>query len=122
MARKIYRGIPDEPTPADGSPAFDNTGRVEVVETGQDVRELRKRLDELYKSPTGFGWAYGGSGPAQLAYAILRDFSQDPDFALSHYQRFKADVVARLPHGPWDLDSEEIAVWIAALNDEREGR
>lgn len=44
------------------------TGAVVTVtdqETGQ-VSPLAPRLDLANKSPTGFEWAYGGSGPAQV--------------------------------------------------------
>lgn len=36
-----------------------------------DNRSLNPRLDLFNHSPTGFEWGYGGSGPAQLALAIL---------------------------------------------------
>ena len=38
-----------------------------------DGRRLNPRLDLWNHSPTGFEWGYGGSGPAQLALAILAD-------------------------------------------------
>ena len=46
-------------------------------------------------SPTGFAWGYNGSGPAQLALAILLRVAS-PAEAMVHYQQFKADVIARL--------------------------
>jgi hypothetical protein len=36
-------------------------------------RKLDPRLDLYNHSPTGFAWGYGGSGPAQLALALLAD-------------------------------------------------
>jgi hypothetical protein len=48
-------------------------------------------------SPDGFAWGYGGSGPAQLALAILLALTGDKDFALANYQDFKFTVVAELP-------------------------
>ena len=36
-------------------------------------RRLNPRLDLWNHSPTGFEWGYCGSGPAQLALAILAD-------------------------------------------------
>lgn len=47
-------------------------------------------------SPDGFNWGYGGSGPSQLALAILLRFLPNHE-ALSHYQQFKWDVIAKLP-------------------------
>jgi hypothetical protein len=37
----------------------------------------------LRNSPTGFGWGYGGSGPAQLALALLADSLGDNDLLFS---------------------------------------
>ena len=38
-----------------------------------DGRNLDLRLDLFNHSPTGFEWGYAGSGPAQLALALLAD-------------------------------------------------
>ncbi len=46
-------------------------------------------------SPNGFNWGYGGSGPAQLALAILLKFT-DKNTALRLHQDFKWEVVAKL--------------------------
>ncbi|MBA7556263.1 hypothetical protein ES705_48963 [subsurface metagenome] len=54
-------------------------------------------------SPDGFNWAYGGSGPAQLALAILLEHLPEGQ-ALSHYQQFKWDVIARLPQSDFEVD------------------
>ena len=45
-------------------------------------------------SPDGFAWGYGGSGPAQLALAIMLKFT-DKDTALVWYQDFKNEHVAK---------------------------
>ena len=60
-----------------------------------------------------FSWGYEGSGPAQLARAILADYLGDtPPPGL--YQQFKRDFVARWPQGAaWRLTSTEIAAWLA---------
>lgn len=47
-------------------------------------------------SPTGFNWGYGGSGPAQLALAILLLYWL-PDNAETFYQDFKFVCIAGLP-------------------------
>ena len=43
-------------------------------------------------------WGYGGSGPADLAYAILLRYASPLD-AEAHYQRFKEDVSPACPLG-----------------------
>ena len=41
-----------------------------------------------------FCWGYHGSGPSQLALALLLNFGATSDEALSWYQDFKRDVIA----------------------------
>lgn len=47
-------------------------------------------------SPTGLSWGYHGSGPAQLALAILLELFGRRT-ALRHYQQFKLHVIGNLP-------------------------
>lgn len=65
-------------------------------------------------SPTGFAWGYAGSGPAQLALAILLDYSgTNIKFADMYHQQFKFDVIANLPRDEaWSINSDEIDDWI----------
>jgi hypothetical protein len=70
---------------------------------------LNPRLDLRNHSPTGFQWGYGGSGPAQLALALLADHLGDDERALTLYQDFKWKVIAALPQDKgWTLDPEQI--------------
>lgn len=71
-------------------------------------RRLNPRLDLWNHSPTGFEWGYVGSGPAQLALAILADHCNNDEQALNFYQRYKWAVIAELPHRSWTLTSQEI--------------
>jgi len=60
--------------------------------------DLEASLKVVNHSPTGFCWGYCGSGPAQLALAILLDhFDGDRERALSLYQDFKFEVISKLP-------------------------
>ena len=71
-----------------------------------DGRSLNPRLDLYNHSPTGFEWGYCGSGPAQLALAILADHLADDRQALDVYQRFKWAVIVELPRKQgWTLTS-----------------
>ncbi|MGH6693352.1 MAG: DUF6166 domain-containing protein [Gammaproteobacteria bacterium] len=74
-------------------------------------RELPLRLDLSNHSPTGFEWGYGGSGPAQLALAILADYLDDAE-ALPLYQDFKRDVIAGLGD-EWRITGGAIDNWLA---------
>ncbi len=51
---------------------------------------LPLRLDLANKSPTGFEWGYGGSGPSQLALALCADALDDEIAVLTIYQNFKS--------------------------------
>lgn len=77
-----------------------------VVTVNGELLDLR--LDLQNHSPTGFDWGYCGSGPAQLALAILADHLGDSEQALNLYQRFKWSVIAELPRKRWTLTSEQI--------------
>lgn len=76
-----------------------------------DGREepLPLRLDLRDHSPTGFAWGYHGSGPAQLALALLADTLEHKREALELYQEFKAGVIALLPmEASWTMRREAI--------------
>ena len=80
---------------------------------------LDLRLDLRNHSPTGFSWGYGGSGPAQLALAILaHEFGAET--ALDGYQDFKFDVVACWPmREDWQIAGEELRAWMDSLHAQR---
>lgn len=62
-------------------------------------------------SPDGFNWGYGGSGPAQLALAIMLEFT-DRNTAWRLYQDFKWKVVSKLTQGK-DFELKiDIKKWI----------
>jgi hypothetical protein len=74
---------------------------------------LDLRLDLRVHSPTGFSWGYHGSGPAQLALAILAHATGDDRPALIWYQSFKRHYVANWPQGqPWRMDRAEVLAWV----------
>ena len=91
-------------------------GRAVIVTV--DGRNLNPRLDLWNHSPTGFEWGYCGSGPAQLALAILADHFFVEEQALEFYQRFKWAVIAELPPREWILTSEDVAAALQKLHDE----
>jgi hypothetical protein len=63
-------------------------------------------------SPTGFAWGYAGSGPSQLALAIMvHEFGEDLSKHPVHYQEFKFDVIAGL-EGEFELSSIDIKQWL----------
>jgi hypothetical protein len=72
-----------------------------------DAVPLNPRFDLRNHSPNGFEWGYGGSGPAQLALALLADHLGNDERALRLYQA-KWQVVATFKMTGWTLTSEEI--------------
>ncbi len=113
--KREYHGIPDD---------FAHAGRVQICwldpKGGQYHDEpLPLYLDKLNKSPTGFAWGYGGSGPAQLAFAILMHHTGDQAIAEANFQDYKFEVIARLEHGPWVITSDAVTQWLEEKHDER---
>lgn len=52
-----------------------------------------KRSQEIMNhSPDGFSWGYHGSGPAQLALAIVLELTGKPE----GYQEFKCRIISRI--------------------------
>lgn len=76
-------------------------------------QELPLRPD-LATHSTEFEWAYAGSGPAQLALALLADVSNDQT-ALVFYQRFKLAVVCGLDVLAWTLTARQIRAHLREL-------
>lgn len=95
---------------------YEGIRRFYAVLVTVDGRPLDPRLDLYNHSPTGFEWGYCGSGPAQLALAILADHLGDDRQALNLYQRFKWAVITELPRNRgWRLTSRDIDQAIQAI-------
>jgi len=87
-------------------------------DTGQvwiDGRELSPERSQavVNHSPTGFAWGYGGSGPAQLALALLLEITTK-DMALLWYQDVKWNIIAPLPQADFTLNSQQIVDFITS--------
>lgn len=66
-------------------------------------------FDIYNHSPNGFAWGYGGSGPSQLALALVMHRLQHRDLALRLYPSFKYAVVENLPQDQdWTLTEEQV--------------
>ena len=88
-------------------------GTWEMGQVWIDDRELlpERSLRVRNHSPTGFSWGYGGSGPAQLALALLLEITTE-EMAILWYQEIKRQVIAKLPQTDFTLDSREIISFI----------
>jgi uncharacterized protein DUF6166 len=103
-------------------------GRRVTVEQDGVARELPARYGQRGRavvghSPCGFMWGYGGSGPAQLAFAICLDILGDADDARSVYQQFKWNVIAGLDQfSPFEIHEDAARKVLNSLLAEREAR
>ncbi len=69
-------------------------------------------------SPSGLEWGYGGSGPAQLAFALAVDVA-GVKAGSAVYQRLKWFLVARLPLTRWLISASRVHQAIKYLVDNR---
>lgn len=84
---------------------------VTVTEWGRR-RPLPPRHDIFDHSPSGFGWGYGGSGPAQLALALLVDVV-GAERAVTFHQDFKWQRIAPLPKDTdWSMTASDVLSWV----------
>ena len=72
---------------------------------------LVKSFEVVNHSPAGFQWGYGGSGPAQLAAAILYETTNDPELTQRYYQDFKFAHVAKW-EDTFEITELEIHDWL----------
>jgi len=68
-------------------------------------------------SPDGFNWGYAGSGPAQLALAILLNVTSDPITASEYSAEFKNDYVQNWGR-KFSVTRSEILDWLNAKKGE----
>ena len=98
---------------------------VRVSDDGGKNNLLRLRLDLSNHSPTGYEWGYDGSGPAQLALAILADVlkvksgrtrgvvDRARQAALRMRGDFQHKVIAHLPRNePWKITEQQVLDFI----------
>lgn len=86
-----------------------------LMPDGEEARLYPGPSQKLFNhSPDGFQWGYGGSGPAQLALALLLDATSDPETALANYQTFKWEKVAGWGN-EWSITRSDILLWIELL-------
>jgi Family of unknown function (DUF6166) len=89
----------------------DSKGAVAVFVSspGQQMRPLPLRCDIVNHSPTGFSWGYAGSGPAQLALAILADYFGCAHAARPLHQLFKFAAISGIQEKHWSIAGSDIA-------------
>ena len=88
---------------------------VELTDEGYTTQlSLKKSLRVVDHSPTGFQWGYRGSGPAQLAAAILNEITGDPELARQYYQFFKSDHVSHWGND-FEINEFQVRDWLRSV-------
>ena len=110
---KTYKGIREV---VQGRPpnTADEAIFLVIDENGKEY-PLDPRFDLVQHSPTGMNFSYGGSGPAQLACAMLADHFGDDEKARDLYMRFKNSVISGLDVAGFTLTSADIDAAIAEI-------
>lgn len=87
-------------------------GTVIVTADGKVVSPRHSQLLRNH-SPDGFEWGYCGSGPAQLALAILLREGLPDDLAVKLYQQFKRRYVSSWDReANWFLFGTTLRQWV----------
>jgi len=107
---KSYRGFIDA---SDGRHVVVDDNALPDNRSGHAINP---RHDLFNHSPEGFAWGYSGSGPAQLALAILADHLGDDAKAVKLHHQFKFRVIAQLDiDKPFALTAREIDRTLAEM-------
>lgn len=92
------------------------SGVATIVSVCPGKTALPPRNDLVNHSPTGFEWGYAGSGPAQLALALLAHATNDTERALTLHQAFKTEVISKWPRDRgWKITAAEVRQWADLL-------
>jgi Family of unknown function (DUF6166) len=86
-----------------------------VSAPGRQMMLLPLCCDIVNHSPTGFAWGYAGSGPAQLALAILADYFGCAHAARALHQLFKFAAISGIHEKHWSMAGSDIAATFEKL-------
>jgi len=118
---KVYRGYRGT---WDGS-VYVEAQRINTLK--QPMGETTRLRHLVFHSPSGFGWGYAGSGPADLALSILADYFGEYEQLVGEYQvltyghdsrtvglhqMFKQDFLANIQDNTWEINSLDIEKWL----------
>ncbi|CAA6803176.1 MAG: Unknown protein [uncultured Sulfurovum sp.] len=77
---------------------------------------LDLRLDLKVHSPMGFEWGYNGSGPKQLALAILARILTNEKVVLEYYESFAKEYIEIMETSEWIIEDKIILNWLNSKN------
>lgn len=112
LSSAAHRAIDQEEVTYTGQIIRTKEGGMLVLRNGLPLSpEPSQKL--VNHSPNGFSWGYSGSGPAQLALALLLDVTHNPSLAMNHHQCFKSEITAGFDmKASWTLTSTAIKHWV----------
>jgi len=84
---RIYRGYTDQ----------EQAGPEPAILVYEEDRPAYKLRQMIVHSPSGMAWGFGGSGPADLALAILADLLREAD-AIPAHARYDHDIATEIQH------------------------
>jgi|SaaInlStandDraft_4_1057021.scaffolds.fasta_scaffold166094_1 hypothetical protein len=95
----------------------DSSHTLHVRIDGTELSAARSQM-VVNHSPDGFEAGYGGSGPAQLALAILLEFmgQEHRSRAVRMHQAFKDEFITRLPDDGWIITGAQVINWLSRQN------
>lgn len=118
--RIIYRGVRLQPD--EGTTSSVQVDVLHQIQAGTQSLVSHELAHFVHHSPDGFNWGYQGSGPSELALAILLDhlkeaptreqMSMGQPLAWRLHQFFKRDFVAGWGD-TWQISSEDVDEWLA---------
>jgi hypothetical protein len=79
-----------------------------------DGKPLAERTDIKAISDDGFEWSYEGAAPAQLALAIVADYTGDDQLALKLCEPFMKHIVANFDN-EWEMTGDDVEDAVRAL-------
>lgn len=80
------------------------------------IRILPLYTEIVNHSPTGFNFGYGGSGPSQLALAVMMDYLNDKERALNLYHQFKFKFIAPAHGNSFEITEAQIKIFLEEQN------
>lgn len=95
-------------------------GEFDKVKFGGRNLEAGPSLEVVNHSPNGFEWGYQGSGPSQLALAILLDLLENAEIAEKHHIAFRGHWIENVPREGGTFHSHDILDWVQMMQEDDE--
>ncbi len=93
---------------------------VVVIKSDHIAAPLDPHDDLVNHSSNGFEWGYSGSGPSQLAFAIMFEYGKSKfpkeidayKFAITYYMKFRDDYIASVQEPSFEISFDQIERWV----------